>query len=310
MKRLLFLTALLMALLTLALGCSDDEETPTGGTDLVQGDTNDPGFQFVDSTFESVMFDWFDGSMGLAFALMDSVLGQVSGFHRATPMSRLGISQELDIIIKAGWSFEYTETGWFVFVFEAIVTHYMDPDTTEIAGIDSIQWLRDGMPLDTLDSDIEPDALKTRAHIDWSRGDEASGASHQRLDLETEVVSEGPVPVGGDTMMVINATVYDTVEASSVTDTTSCTLDLASSTVVENVRTAAGDDEEDGCPETGIIAVSAAMQLSCTGSGAGWLNELEINGDWTASITFIGNNMATVRFANATTVWTYTGPCD
>ena len=79
---------------------------------------------------------------------------------------------------------------------------------------------------------------------------------------------------------------------------------------MQNVRTIASDDEEGGCPESGTIDVSAAMQLSCTGSGAGWLNELDVNGNWIVNLTFIGNDMVTVRYSNATTVWTLTSPCD
>jgi len=151
MKRLLFLTALLVGLIALVSSCSDDEETPTGGTGLVQGDTNDPTFQLIESPLERLMYDWFDESMGLAGALMFSISGQITGFHRLSPIASLSTNQELEFTITAILSYEYTATGWFVFEFEAIGTRPMDTDTVDIAGIDSIQYLRNDVPLDTLD---------------------------------------------------------------------------------------------------------------------------------------------------------------
>jgi len=310
MRRLFFLAALLIGLLALVSGCSDDEETPTGGTGLVQGDTNDPTFQLVDSALEGVMYGWFDESMSLASALMVSIPGQVTGFHRSSLMTGLSTRQELYYTITAILSYEYTESGWFVFDFEAILAHPMDPDTTVVAGIDSIQWLRGGVPLDTLDIYADPDALKTRAHIGWSRGYEAEGFSNQQFDLETEVVSDGPVPVGGDTMLVINATNSDTLVEFWSDDSSSYTLHISSSTVAQDVRISPLGVEGEGCPESGSVSVYAAVHLGCAGACTGWVEEVDTDGHWSVTTTFTGNNSLTVRYSDGTTVWTWSGPCD
>jgi len=310
MKRLFLLAALLIGLFALVSSCSDDEKTPTGGTGLPQGDPNDPTFQLVESAFERLMQDWFFESMGIATALMASPPGQEIGFHRVSPIASLSANQELEFTITAILSYEYTATGWFVFEFEAIGTRPMDTDTVVIAGIDSIQWLRNGIPLDTLDFYVDPDALKTRLHAGWSRGYQTEGFSNQRFDLETEVMTNGPVPVGGDTMFVINAANSDTLVDFWSDDSGSYTLHLSSNTVAENIRISPMDVEGEGCPESGTVNVYAAMHLGCSGACTGWFEEVDTDGQWTAATRFTGNNTLSIQYSNGTSVWTWSGPCD
>ena len=257
MRRLFVLTALLFGVLALVMGCSDDDEgTPTGGP--TQGDTADLSFQFIDSVIGEDIFSTMAYSQDIAFSLMDSIPGASPQFSRETPFASLAINQEGDVTITDVTSFEYTESGWFVFEFEAIIVETMENDTTYVSGIDSLQLLDNGAVIDTSAVDPEIDEIKIRGHIQWSHSDDASGASHHSFDIEAQVS-------GLDTLVLINATAIDTLGLLWSTDSASCTLDVFNNLTATNVLI--HPDVEGACPESGRLVASATVDLSCTGGG-------------------------------------------
>jgi len=300
MRRLIVLGMLLFGALALVIGCSDDDEgTPVGG--LTQGDTADLSFQFIDTTVGEDIFSNMGISIELAFSLMDWIPGASAGLLRDNPITTLGTSEYEDIIITSV-IFTYTESGWFVFEFDALIVELPEYDTTEISGIDSLQFLNNGVIIDTSAVDPEMDEFKIRGHAQWSHADDASGATHHRIDIETQ-------ESGVDTLMLINAAGNDTLSLSLATDSANCTLDVYNTLAVTNLLVAM-DDEEDGCPQSGRVSVAATVDLSCIGGSQNPFDHLDINHTWVITLVFNDNGTVTMTYSDGTTLWTVTRVCN
>jgi hypothetical protein len=299
MRRLFVLGILLFGALALVIGCSDDDETPVGG--LSQGDTADLSFQFIDTAIGEDIFSTIGISIDLAFSLMDEMPGANSQFLRENSRTSLGLDQDEEIIITAVLNFEYTESGWFIFEFEAIVVETLENDTTHINGIDSLQFLNNGVLIDTSVVDPDMDELKIRGHAQWSHSDDASGATHHRIDIEAQTS-------GVDTLMLVNAAANDTVSVSLATDSASCTLDVYNTLAVTNLLV--DPEVEDACPESGRLSVASTVNLGCTGGSQNPLDQLDINHTWTITLVFNDNGTVTMTYSDGTTLWTVTRDCN
>jgi len=300
MRRLFVLGVLLLGALALVIGCSDDDEgTPVGG--LNQGDTADLSFQFVDSTIGEDIFSTIESSVDIAFSLMDAMPGPGPRFVREIPVVTLGTDQTDEVIITAVLNFEFVDPGWFVFQFEALVIETLGNDTTEITGIDSLQFLNNGVIFDTTTVEMEMDEIKIRSHVQWTHSDDASGAVHHRIDI---AIQES----GVDTLMLVNASANDTLGLMWSTDSADCTLDVFNSMTLTDLLI--DPDYEDACPESGRLTASSTVGLSCEGGGQNPFDQLDINHTWTITLVINTDGTVTFTYSNGTTLWTITRDCE
>lgn len=299
MKRLLLL-ALLAGLgisLTFISGCDggkDDKSTGPG--------TGNP----IDSTYVTGLFGGDDlfgtpyESYVLSFALLDSIPGG------ATPKSTGGFKGLQDgdeeVAITAVGSYSYSN-GWHIFQFEATVIDLVTYDTIDVVGIDSVQVLEDGQPVQYPTLWTQMDGLKARTHADLDdRSGYSHGDMHHLVDFSIDTVA-------GETVITIDGTVHDTLSASGGDDVSWCDIDLTLDQAVINLQVYA-DNQEGDCPLSGYVTAAVSLEVLCVGEGQGSLDSLSISGTWTITATVNDNNTVTITYSDGTTVWTITESCD
>lgn len=295
MKKLI-LAAMLMAGLVLALaGCSDDETT-TNSTD--NGLTAQER-EFVANIVGDDVFGDALQSTALSTILLSTI---VSGAPARSVPAVQGLADPVtEIIIDEVGSYTYSG-GWHIFEFSATLVGAGADDTVDADGIDSVQVLVDGTPQQIITETLEIDELRARAHVDWvERSGQGDGAIHHSLDIAIE-------PSGSDTLITIDGSIYDTLQAVEVDDSATCDLSLATDQTIDSlaIRSDAGPDD---CPETGHVSSTVTITADCVGTGGSNPDSLSISGTWTVTAQVNSDNTVTVTFTGANASWSVTEPC-
>jgi hypothetical protein len=303
-RTLLFLIVGLSAVgLLLLLGCSDDDENGTGPTQ--QGDPNDPNFQFiVEQTLEET--GDFGPEFEISFGLLEQIGIDVFGARKIRPLDALGTDVDTitSIVIS---SFEFTDTYWFVFTFTAQMLEIdydgMEQDTTiiDVMGTDSVQFLFDGIPVDSADLSPDVNGLKVNVHVDVEAtedDDTMLADMHHRIDL---VVGYN----NNDSLGLINATQRDTVAFRDHDGADTCDVVLTEHTTITDLVMFIEGDHEGDCPPAGRVEVTAGIDLECTGEGG--LNAIDLEGAWTV-IGEINGNTRTITVIHGNVRWSVTEP--
>ncbi len=291
MKKITFLAVIAVCITVVSMiGCGSDSVTDS---DLVIGDTTSPTFQFMRDSVGETSFD----ITGLGMELTFELLGQQ--FPSAAP-SKLAYNKAAEdtvILVSSQYSYD-TTSGWHVFTFRAIFIETVEFDTTTVEGIDSIQTLVNNVPVPNPDSTVN--GLIIRTQYAFENNKLGSGVGHQSYGISA-------VP-GFETLatVTVNGNTNDTLDFRFGENADTCDLDMNNSLTISNVVFQI--DVSDECPTSGTIVANQNIVLNCVGGQGSLLDSLNIDGSWTATLTFNGQT-TTISFTDGTTTWSYTEPC-
>jgi len=288
-KRLIFLLISMLLVLGLMLGCSNDSST--NNTTLKQGDTTSGDFQFAQDVIGGGTMDEIPVSINLSFGLMGRQFAEAPGKEKANTMALL---DDDNVILIDSASYSYL-SGWHVFHYYVTVVDTTEDDTVAVNGIDSIQIKANGTPLPALDTTM--DELDLRNHFAFnSITDTGSGSGYHALDIAGDLMGTG--------LLAINGSGIDSIQGTFSDSSASCTLHANTNITVNDINVNNSSD----CPTSGNISITANMTLACSGQGSSPLDSLNINGGWTVTATFTGNQIK-YTYSNATTTWSATETC-
>lgn len=313
-KHILILVTALFSITLLFVACSDDENNNSAGTQFVEGDLNDPSYQYVTDEVGGEIY----GDFGVEVDLIFKMLADASGYDLTdskAPKYAMGLGANSDdsitTLIVSSWQF--TATDWFIFHFEAQIREIefndgaWDTSLVNIYnGIDSLQLKLGGVVVDSADIDLGVDGFDNRVHalIDISApGFIANSSVNHRLQLAGGYN-------GNDSLGVVNAAINDTVTTQSTENGTYCEVAISQSTTVTDLVVRIEGDQEGDCPLDGSASTTAGFNAFCTGQGG--ISGLNLNGSWTVSAD-IDNGMRTITVTTGNTRWQVTEPninCD
>ncbi len=287
MRKFGYLAVLLTPVLLLAVmaGC---DSSGSSNNDLVPGDTTDAEYQFVSGILGDGLSETMNASISLTFDFWDSIPGATM----AGKGSHQRLATQTDDVVVSEYSYSYGG-GWHVFSFTGYVADFAD--TIDINGVDSVQFLVLGTPMQVPDSTV--DELRIRLSFDMAdRAGEISVAVNQSLDIDGITPSMlTPVTVSGSLTESLLATFADTAS--------SCSLDMSTTVNVNNVQAVLSGDN---CPTSGTLSAVAALEMSCTGSDD---LALDVDGTWNLTAEFDGN-LQHLTYSDGTTYWEVTEECN
>jgi len=295
MKRMVMTGAACMLALVLVIGCDEDDS----GTNNIG--TRDPiDSTFVTEWFEDDLTDFGFASIDISQELIQHIPGNPVGKEQLGAVALDDPETEVTINLVGDYSYS---NGWHIFDFEATLVDHDSDDTVDIDGVDSVQVLTSGTPVQSPDETTPIDGLKARAVVDFDvRNDDGQGSIHHRIDLDVD--TDG----GADTTLIINGSTNDALSGSETTSLGECDASVTEAATITNLRIDA--DAEDGdCPEAGTIVVVATVDVQCVGSGDP-PETLDIDGTWTTTAVVNGNNTVTITWTNGIVSWTHTEDCD
>jgi len=305
MKRfLLLLVAGLAAISMVCLfGCSKDDEV-TNNNNQTQF-TEDDSMLIEDILSEDMVVNPLQ-TVELSWELLDSL--PESGAFKPSHLTPAPAAADGDLtIVHAGY--DGYHNGWHVFQCSVIVAddyieqdiHYYD--TVFIGGIDSIQVIADGSPVQYPSQATVVEGLKEHIHVDWSDND---GEHWGDVNHLTDV---GLAYVEADTLVTLNGTVDDMIYGSEESDWGSCEVTIGvDQTVTDMVFNVNGSAD---CPESGQIVSVSTVDAHCVGAQDHEGDTLNVNGSWTITATVNeGQGTITFTFSNGIVSWTVTKPCD
>ena len=287
MKRFSGLICMVLTIATLSfvIGCSSG----SSDNDLVAGDVNDPEFQFVSEFLDPTELEALGTGIDLAFLFWDSIPG-VSAARAAHP--RTQSLQEEGLVVEE-YSYSYAN-GWHVFTFSLFVDEFFD--TLDMAGIDSVQFLVAGVPMQVPDSTV--DGLSIRASVDVGlRSGMLSVSSDQSVDI-ANLSYDLLTPV------TVNGTSHEEAVFVLETDSVDCSFGLTSAMTITDL---VGYIEGEDCPSSGRIDVGATVDIDCVGTDAD-PGVLDVNGGWNASAIY-HDGMVDLSYSDGTTLWETTEQC-
>jgi|GEM_PF-2058143 len=286
MKRLAFLSVLIMtaAMMMWIVGCSEDSGT---NDDLTDGDPNDLDYQFVES---EVFSDGFLGGVDISMELATMLIDSIPGSTMAPNLSSSG-GEDMETIVFDAYQYSYAN-GWHVFTIEGWLHSDDIGDTIDFDGIDSVQVLNNGVPVQVPDSNSNE--IRYRAHLDM---DARSGIMTRQADHSLTMANVG---MSGDTIS-LNGSLVEQVDMSVEDTSGTCDMSLGTSVTVSNVQM---DMTSDGCPNTGSLTAAVSVNLTCQGDGM----QLSVDGTWTATGTFNGETTTTV-ISDGENQWTEVDSC-
>ena len=296
-KRVLLAMFVTLALiLTAVAGCDEDEVTNPTEPVVDPADS-----AFVTELFNEEMFMTVFQSMEVSLALLDSI-PDVGMRKTAAPMNAFrSDGDSTEHTITAIISYDYSN-GWHIFEFEATIVDLTEDDTVDIAGIDSVQVLENGEPVEYPTEQTEMDGLKERVHVDWDR---RSDTDHGDLNHVVDIVLDS---VEVDTIVTVNGTVHDTLLMSELWDSATCELEVSFDQTVTDLQINVTGDEE--CPRDGQIVVMASLDVECIGGSGSDFDSLSISGTWTVTATVNDDNTVTITYTDGTVSWTVTEQCN
>jgi hypothetical protein len=296
MKRLLFLSVLMMfgASLAFISGCDDDEAT--NSTEKAVGDTLDPVFLAVELGFSGV--NEITGMLlEASLEFMDSVFNDPG--HPAPgkwSYGILGLGVEADSFL---FTYHSNTQYWYRYIHLDTIT--LD-DSIIYTHEDSLQFLHDSNPVQWPVS-AELTGINIGGSVEYSSLNEGTFSLHQNLamtGMPGEIAGLGDVVINGNGVLSGNGEMsldFDSYQPS-------CSYDVSMTQTIANLQMNLTDVfEEDGCPTSGTISNTGSINIECTSD-----TTFSFSDSWTITQTFSGDIM-TVVFENSTTRWTVNYTC-
>nr|MBN2278826.1 hypothetical protein [candidate division Zixibacteria bacterium] len=292
MKKLfiLSLTILLGLGLVLISGCSDDDDDG-----LKTGDPDDPEIEFVSDIAGQVNFQLNLQLLDLTFGLID----ELSGEPRKVP-GKLGVASGAQINYLHIIDHD-TSNFWHIVTCSVEVT---DEDDVFFAyrGVDSLRF-GDGTSY-MYEPDETVTILNIRGHFnigfEFTDEDETTSGeigSHERVDLSG---------VFGADEFTLDGHAYDSLDFEISSDSATCDLAMYFSETINDLFIDDAVTENGDCPLDGDVSLNFTVNLACTGEDE--LNDLDVNGQWSASFEF-DNGTVDMVYENETTRWTISEQC-
>jgi hypothetical protein len=285
-NRFRWLAVMFAGLMLIAAGCSSSD---TDSNPLIPGNNNDANFQFIEEEVVSEQaFEGIELSLDLAGELIDSIPGAAPTRKRfyAEPAIENGT------LVIESYSYSF-QNNWHVFQVSGYVAIDFPVDTLDLTGIDSIQIMTDGVPQQVPDDFVNSFAFN--AHFDvWSRtSSDSISADHQ---VTATLIDTSLIGIDADLGENIHFTRSDSLG--------SCDVDLANTFQATDIVM---DFEGSGCPQSGTIVITTAVQFDCQGNQQNpW--SLSLDGVWTITGTYDGQN-ENFTFTDGTNVWSASEPC-
>lgn len=283
MRRFLFAgsACLLLGVVAVFSACSDTTTNP-----LPAGDPADPDFQFVEDEVSDQVFDGVDLSLEFSTELVDSIPG-ASGIRTGLRVHAAAYSAL--VFDSLNYSFI---NDWHVFDFWGYAVSESLEDTVDVSGVDSIQILAAGVPLQVPDSST--DQISFRAHFSAAnRAGTATRDGVHRIDLgrtdpQTEVTN-------------IDASAQEVFTFAHTTDSGTCDIGVNVDFTADNVVI---DFAADDCPQSGTISIALALSADCSGGGL----TLSVDGNWSIVGTFNGDT-SNFTYSDGEHVWSGVDSC-
>lgn len=295
MKRftLLFTLLSLGAFLTMLPGCSSDDAV----TNLIQGDTNSVEFQFVNEIIGDEALEGLGIASDFSFGLIDSIPGATFSPKNRNGRHALGGGDEMIVFDSLSYAWD---GNWHVFSFSAMIIDTIFNDTFDISGIDSLQTLSNGTPLQIPDNTM--DELRARAHLDISdRSGSFSISGVHSLDI-TNITPELIDPV------TFNGSGTESFSGSESDSAVSCDFSFSNSLTVNNVVLSLEGNSD--CPTSGSIAMTSTIDIACIMDLGTSVDTVSVTGVWSVTGVFASDGSISLTISDGTTVWNTTEPCD
>jgi len=295
MKRftLLFTLLSLGIFITILPGCSTEDAI----TNLIQGDTNSAEFQFVENIVGAEGFEAVGLAFDFSFAVIDSIPGSTFSPKNLGSRQALGVGDE--VILFDSLSYVY-DGGWHVFSFSATIVDTIFNDSISISGIDSVQTLSNGQPMQVPDMTV--DELRIRAHFDIVDLDGSLTGSGDHSLTVTGFTPEMLTPI------VINGTATETASGTDGDSSFTCNFTFTNSLTVTNITFI--DNGVVACPTAGSISLSSTVDMTCIGGLGTAVDTITVAGGWTAIGVFASDGSIAITISDGTTVWQTTEPCE
>jgi len=291
MKKLTILAVslVLVTVLAIFLGCSDSTTAPQ------MGSLADPKFQAVQMVVGEEATESVDKSLDLSFEFIDFIPG--SSFVSKGSELRQALAGGNEILVIDSFNYGYAN-GWHSFQFWAWVADTTSGDTVNVAGIDSLQVLNNGTPIQVPDSTV--DELNIQAHFTVSvRNTNISGSSDHSLNI-TGITPELLNPV------VINGSATESASGTFTDSNVVCDFTVGNSLASNDITTSIAGGT---CPTSGSLHLTSAVDIFCTKTLQTGVDTVMVQGTWVVSAVFANNNI-TVTYQNGDTFWQYSTPCD
>ena len=232
-------------------------------------------------------------SLDVTVALMDSIPGavQTRGEH-----PRVALSD--DFVVTGINSYSYS-AGWHIFNFEAVAVDYSESDTSFITGVDSIQVVESGSPVQyPSDDPADWQTIRERAHAIWEdQGSGSEGALHHRAEAAFAAAGE-------NFQITINGTVRDTMQLVTLAgDLGDCEAEITLTQDIDDIVMVGGNS----CPSSGSVAMTSTVDAGCYNQQDE--ATYDVGGSWTVTMTGNGDSV-TLTYTHKTLTWTTTVPCD
>ena len=296
-KRIMILiAALIIPILLIGMGCDKDDST-TGNNDsqLQQRDST-----VVSDLFEEKLFATPEQSLEIASALIET---EYTRKGKETPGFFMKLDQpEEQVNINSIASVDYSN-GWFIFEFNATVINNVKGDTVNIDGIDSIQILVSGQPVEIIVNGLNPDGLKIHDHLHFdTRPVVVNGAYNRSIDLDLETMNN-------DTLLTINGAAHDTLSGIDNLPESDCDIEISYDLVIDDlvVSSAAADDD---CPLNGSLEAVASISAECVSRDEANPDSVSIGGSWRINAEVNDDNTVTITYRGPIVRWTVVEPCD
>jgi hypothetical protein len=270
MKRmfLLSLAAVFGLALILSSGC-DENQNDTG---LESQTVNDVDTSFMNSFFgEDEIFSPADQSAELSLALIGHQFGISPSSKKGTSGIHALQGEDVEITITAVNNYTYSN-GWHIWSFEATVVNLVELDTSDVSGIDSVQILENGVPIQLPTDSTALDGLKARAHVNWTQRQTTNqGFSHHRVDFDLDTV-------GADTIVTINGSVDDTLNVNETGEMGMCQIDVTIDQTITDLQFFTDSTNANDCPLGGQINSTTTLDVLCVNDMGSGMDTLQING--------------------------------
>jgi len=263
-------------------GCNSDDTNPTE-----PGDPNDPEYQLFTDEFDGI--DDVTGLMsGFMFYLIDSI-GQLG--QTAPPMRT---KAALDFSASLAWS--SAANAWV-----ATVDDYESEDGTIFGIVDTVRFHHGAQLVQWPDSD----SLTQIDSYCWvTASGEGDGTAFQRVSLTRPDGLQSPLlQVDGNGSIEVTFTSTDSTLQGVTTCEGTVTFTSTFNGVVMNEDALFDTEGEMNCPQSGSIAYTGAVSISCTGA-----NTASVTGQWSVTQAF-NNGTVTTTISNGSNTWTATENC-
>jgi len=291
MKRLFLILAavVMVAGLMCIVGCSDDDNKPTGPT---PGNPNNSEFLLMKDLMGEGYASLDGNIIDLSLEMMDSIPDKTSSYNPFKPTAGASLFDSL--------VFSYTYSNfWHVFSLTAVMyTEGDDPllvDTLTFQGVDSLRfWNASGM---MQYPDTTTTTINIRAHVTM----DISGQSGQAgIESDASYDLTGGPHVG----LNINGAASHFMYLSAVTDTSSLHAEIDAGHTATNIYFDSTALANDDCPVSGRLAAAASIDLDYISPS----DTVMIAGGW--SVLFVYNDgEVTITYTHGTNYWVVTEPC-